>query len=107
MLYRLATHLRGRIVIGLVAVAAAAIALVGQAAASNHRHRRPIHNGQGVHHGRPSGSGQTGSATGLGQMSGLLPASHLTLESAIQVNLSNETVRLPCTRDRACARESG
>jgi hypothetical protein len=34
-------------------------------------------------------------ANGLGQLSGLLPASHLTEESAIQVNLSNETVRLP------------
>jgi hypothetical protein len=34
-------------------------------------------------------------ATGLGQLSGLLPRDHLTLESAIQVNLSNETVRLP------------
>jgi hypothetical protein len=37
----------------------------------------------------------SGAATGLGQLSGLLPASHLTLESAIQVDLSNETVRLP------------
>jgi len=36
-----------------------------------------------------------GEATGLGQLTGLLPASQLTLESAIQVNLSNETVRLP------------
>ena len=36
-----------------------------------------------------------GAATGLGQLTGLLPASHLTLESAIQVNLSNETARLP------------
>jgi hypothetical protein len=36
-----------------------------------------------------------GESTGLGQLSGLLPESHLTLESAIQVNLSNETVRLP------------
>jgi hypothetical protein len=40
-------------------------------------------------------SHNSGSATGLGQLSGLLPASHLTEESAIQVNLSNETVRLP------------
>src|SRR5215470_14369030 len=32
---------------------------------------------------------------GLGQKSGLLPRDHLTLESAIQVNLSTETVRLP------------
>ncbi|MBV9917733.1 MAG: hypothetical protein JO153_14600 [Solirubrobacterales bacterium] len=38
---------------------------------------------------------QRGSATGLGQLSGLLPRNKLTLESAIQVNLSNETVRLP------------
>jgi hypothetical protein len=36
-----------------------------------------------------------GAADGLGQLSGLLPRDHLTLESALQVNLSNETVRLP------------
>jgi hypothetical protein len=36
-----------------------------------------------------------GAATRLGQLSGLLPRDHLTLESAIQVDLSNETVRLP------------
>ena len=34
-------------------------------------------------------------ATGLGQLSGILPADHLTLESAIEVNLSQEYVRLP------------
>ena len=34
-------------------------------------------------------------ATGLGQLSGILPADHLTLESAIEVNLSHEYVRLP------------
>ncbi len=32
---------------------------------------------------------------GLGQTTGLLPRDHLTVESAIQVNLSKETVRLP------------
>jgi hypothetical protein len=36
-----------------------------------------------------------GAAKGLGQLSGLLPRDHLTEESAIQVDLSNETVRLP------------
>src|SRR6516225_11571663 len=36
-----------------------------------------------------------GAATGLGQLTGLLPRDHLTLPSAIQVDLSNETVRLP------------
>jgi hypothetical protein len=34
-------------------------------------------------------------AGGLGQASGLLPRNHLTLESALQVDLSKETVRLP------------
>jgi len=34
-------------------------------------------------------------ATGLGQMSGLLPSNHLTEQSALQVDLSAETVRLP------------
>lgn len=38
---------------------------------------------------------QTGAAAGLGQLSGLLPRSHLTEESAIQINLSNEAARLP------------
>jgi hypothetical protein len=36
-----------------------------------------------------------GESKGLGQLSGLLPAKKLTLESAIRVDLSNETVRLP------------
>jgi hypothetical protein len=36
-----------------------------------------------------------GAAKGLGQLSGLLPRDHLTTESAIQVDLSKETVRLP------------
>src|SRR5690348_6521727 len=35
-----------------------------------------------------------GAAKGLGPLSGLLPRDHLTEESAIQVDLSNETVRL-------------
>ena len=34
-------------------------------------------------------------ATGLGQLTGLLPRDQLTEESALQVNLSKETVRLP------------
>ena len=35
------------------------------------------------------------SAKGLGSISGLLPRDHLTEESAIQVDLSKESVRLP------------
>ena len=37
----------------------------------------------------------TGAATGLGQTSGLLPRAKLTMGSAIQVDLSKQTVRLP------------
>jgi hypothetical protein len=40
-------------------------------------------------------------AGGLGQLSGLLPRDHLTEESAIQVNLSTETVRLPLYKGKA------
>ncbi len=40
-------------------------------------------------------SSRSGAAAGLGQMTGLLPRDHLFEESAIQVNLSNQTVRLP------------
>jgi len=42
-----------------------------------------------------------GAAQGLGQLSGLLPRDHLTLESAIQVDLSKETVRLPLYKGTA------
>jgi hypothetical protein len=43
-----------------------------------------------------AGAGATSSQPGgLGQSSGLLPRNHLTLESALQVDLSKETVRLP------------
>jgi hypothetical protein len=36
-----------------------------------------------------------GAAKGLGRLSGLLPRNHLTLQNAIKVDLSKETVRLP------------
>jgi hypothetical protein len=44
---------------------------------------------------KSNGGNSSGSATGLGQGSGLLPTDHLVLESALQVDLSKETVRLP------------
>ena len=42
-----------------------------------------------------------GAAQGLGQLSGFLPRDHLTEESAINVNLSKESVRLPLYKGRA------
>jgi hypothetical protein len=49
----------------------------------------------GLFRDKASAASDEGSATGLGPLSGLLPTDHLTLDSAIRVNLSNETVRLP------------
>jgi hypothetical protein len=59
----------------------AATAITAVASAATKHHRR--------HHAR------TAQAAGLGQLSGLLPRNHLTTESALQINLSNETARLP------------
>jgi len=75
---------RGRSALAVTAALIAtllAIQLIGSASAAT-KHRGDT-------------TSQRGSATGLGQLSGLLPRNKLTLESAIQVNLSNETVRLP------------
>jgi hypothetical protein len=50
------------------------------------------------------GSSQAAAAStggGLGQLTGLLPRNHLTEESAINVNLSKESVRLPLYKGRA------
>src|SRR6201995_3250503 len=80
---------RKRTAIALIAALAAAmfsIQLAGSASAAT-KHHRSKHRNHIANH--------TGSAPGLGQLSGLLPRNKLTLESAIQVNLSTETVRLP------------
>jgi hypothetical protein len=73
----------------LAAVALLVVGAVPAAAASGHR----------KHHvkrtARRSDREGPGAAAGLGQLSGLLPRDHLTLESAIQINLSNDTARLP------------
>jgi hypothetical protein len=55
----------------------------------------PLASAASRHHRRASNNVRGGSARGLGPLSGLLPRSKLTLESAINVNLSTQTVRLP------------
>jgi hypothetical protein len=85
---------RKRAALALIAALAAAvftIPLAGPASAATNHHRGHKHHRS---HGKHNSSAK-GSATGLGQLSGLLPRDKLTTESAIQVNLSNETVRLP------------
>src|SRR5579884_537635 len=84
-LARACTQMRGRIALSATAaasvIAAVLLAVVGfgqpASAASTNR------------------AANTGAASGLGQLSGLLPSGHLTEESTIQINLSNETARLP------------
>jgi hypothetical protein len=89
------TRANWRAPIALIATLAAALlgsfafgAFASASAATKHHAN---HHGKHVK-GAESG---TGAAVGLGQLSGLLPTSKLTVQSAIQVNLSNETVRLP------------
>jgi hypothetical protein len=90
---------RGRAAIAVTAAITAtlvAIQLVGSAsAATKHRAHPTKHRAHPTKHRAHRAQSGTGSASGLGQLSGLLPRDQLTLESAIQVNLSNETVRLP------------
>ncbi|HEY2440982.1 MAG TPA: hypothetical protein VGI07_12165 [Solirubrobacteraceae bacterium] len=79
-----------RVLIALIAALGTAFLLgisgLGASASAATKHRAK-------HHARIATN--AGAATGLGQLSGLLPRNKLTLESAIQVNLTNETVRLP------------
>jgi hypothetical protein len=73
---------RGPIAVLAALATVASLGLAGWAGAASAAPAAPA--------GKPPGA-----ATGLGQLDGLLPRDHLTLESAIQVNLSNETARLP------------
>jgi hypothetical protein len=80
---RLLTRRRGLIAVLAAALAAiAALGLTGFGGAASAASARPD---------QPP----PGESTGLGQLSGILPASKLTLPSAIEVNLSKEYVRLP------------
>ena len=88
-------HLPNRKIINLIIVSVLAgtasfVSTAVAAAATPRRH---------THHARPraerSGHHGLGAATGLGQLSGVLPSDHLTQESAIEINLSKEYARLP------------
>ncbi len=50
------------------------------------------------------GAGASDDPQGLGQRTGLLPRDHLTLESAIHVDLDKQTVRLPLYKGTASGR---
>jgi hypothetical protein len=71
---------------GLIAVLAAAVAAgTGLAVAAGAGTAASAASAAPVRAAQPPGE-----STGLGQLSGILPASHLTLPSAIEVNLSQE-----------------
>ena len=68
-------------------------ALPAAAKTTHHKHHRQLHARRawhGKHEERPPASAQ-----GLGQLSGVLPSSNLTQESALEINLSKEYARLP------------
>ena len=81
---RLPPRKRGPIAVLAVLAVAGSLGLAGCGAAASAAPAAPAARDQ-----------VPGEATGLGQLSGILPASHLTLPSAIEVNLSEEYVRLP------------
>ena len=71
-----------------ISVAAAAVAAIGIAV--------PVSVlSQGTSSAAAARPAASSAASGLGQLSGLLPRNKLTEESALQVDLSKETVRLP------------
>jgi hypothetical protein len=78
-----------------IAVLAGTVAAPAAAAPTHHRHHGTHHR----HHGRNQARGADrhglGAATGLGPLTGVLPRSKLTEESAIEINLSKEYARLP------------
>ena len=79
---------RKRMLIGLLAAALAAAASLGAVAYGGTA-------ASAAPAARAARAQVPAEADGLGQLSGILPASHLTLPSAIEVNLSQEYVRLP------------
>ena len=83
--------------IGLLATLAALVATPAVAAASSSAtHRNSKHfRAHKQDYGSQEWLQNSGSATGLGQLNGVLPRSKLTLESAIEINLSKEYARLP------------
>ncbi len=72
-----------RVLAGTIAVAAASVVILTQFAFASPSTTAI------------SANGGTGSAKGLGQLSGLLPRTKFTLGSLIDINLSNETARFP------------
>jgi hypothetical protein len=81
-------YLQKRWLISGIAVLAGIVAIPAAAASTHHRHY-----GRHLTLGADRNGG--GAATGLGQLSGVLPRDHLTQESAIEINLSKEYARLP------------
>ena len=80
--------------------AALLLLLTGAPASAAQGHHKPgqhstKHRGSHRQARRAGNDRPPGAAEGLGQLNGILPRNHLTEESALQVNLSNETVRLP------------
>jgi hypothetical protein len=81
-------NLQKRWLLGGIAVLAGTVAAPAAAAPTHHKHHWRDQARGADRHG-------LGAATGLGPLSGVLPRSKLTVESAIEINLSKEYARLP------------
>jgi len=81
-----------------LAVALLAVAAAPAAAQTHHRSSAGPTSATRSHRARKA---ESGAAAGLGQLSGLLPRNKLTTESAINVDLTHETVRLALHRGTA------
>jgi hypothetical protein len=103
------SHAAGRYVPrGLMAAVLGALLLVVSgapaSAASTHRvrgHHSTKRRGARDHARKAGSDKPPGATSGLGQLTGLLPRNHLTEESAIQVDLNHESVRLPIYKGTA------
>jgi hypothetical protein len=78
----------------------AVVGLPAASAKTRHPHSKHVTKHRARHHGKRAGHHEGeenpgGAATGLGPLSGTLPRNKLTEESALEVNLSKEYVRLP------------
>ena len=85
-------RLSSRMLRASLALLVAGLVLGGTADAATSKRHHPRH------HSHARATDGSGAATGLGPLSGVLPRDHLTLKSAIRIDLSSETARLPIYR---------
>src|ERR1700730_16045888 len=101
---RAGRYLPGAVIAALLGALLLVVSGAPASAASTHRvrgHNSTERRGARNHARKAGNEKPPGAKNGLGQLTGLLPRNHLTEESAIQVDLSHESVRLPLYKGTA------